>query len=91
MSERDLVILRGAVKGMNRGALAGGVAAVVTGAAALTLPVVPGAAVIGLATVARWSAAGSVVGGIAGAAAAWRKHRKMDREFAAVFGTLAAA
>ena len=47
--------------------LAGGVAAVLTGAAVLALPA-PGAAVIYLATVARWAAAGSVVGGIEHAA-----------------------
>jgi hypothetical protein len=85
LSQLDLEITRGVLKGMSKGAMAGGAAAVLTGAAVLALPV-PGAAVICLATVARWAAVGSVVGGIAGGAGAWYKHRRIESEFGAAFG-----
>jgi hypothetical protein len=91
LSQLDLEITRGVLKGMSKGALAGGLLAVATGAAVLALPAVPGAAVVCVATVARWAAVGSVVGGIAGGAGAWYKHRKIEREFGAVFGAPVAA
>jgi hypothetical protein len=86
----ELEITGGVLKGMSKGAMAGGMAAVLTGAAVLALPV-PGAAVIYLATVARWAATGSLIGGIAGGLGAWYKHRKIEREFGEVFGAPVAA
>lgn len=81
----EVEIARGVVKGMGRGAVAGGVAAVVTGAALIALPV-PGAAVVCVATVGKWATVGSVVGGVAGGVQEWYRHRRIEKEFGEVFG-----
>ena len=90
-TQLELDVTKGLLSGVARGAVAGGVASVATGAALVSLPAGPGAIVVCVATAARWAAVGSVLGGIAGGAGAWIKHRRIDREFAAAFQSVPAA
>ena len=83
-TQLEVDITRGLLKGVSRGALAGAVLSVATGAAVVTAPVA-GVMVVNTVVLANWAAVGSVAGGIVGGAEAWMKHRKLEKEFGAVF------
>ena len=90
LTETQVRMVTGALKGAGPGGAAGAAASLATGAAVVAtapawLPILGGAAVVSMATVGTCSVIGMGVGAASGAVAAYLKKRCIDKQFADTF------